>query len=74
MVTVSCPYCLALLAEMRSAIMEAGAIIMEAGAIIEDYRAQVRAGDLPKAHVREWWQNIRPRERLLMELTEAMPR
>ena len=50
MVTVSCPYCLALLAEMRSAVMEAGAII-------EDARVQTRVGHLPDAHVQEWWRD-----------------
>jgi hypothetical protein len=54
MVAVSCPYCLALLAEMRSAAMEAGAIS-------EDARAQVRAGGLPEAHAREWWLDARRR-------------
>jgi hypothetical protein len=54
MVAVSCPYCLALLAEMRSAIMEADAII-------EDSRAWIRLSDLPAANVNEWYRNARHR-------------
>jgi hypothetical protein len=51
---VSCTYCRALLAEMRSAVMEANAIS-------EDARARARVGDVPNANVDEWWRNARHR-------------
>jgi hypothetical protein len=60
MVGVSCPYCLALLAEMRSAIMEVNAIL-------ENARARTRLGDVP-APVDEW--NLSARHRWLDASTD----
>jgi hypothetical protein len=60
MVGVSCPYCRALLAEMRSAIMEVNAIL-------ENARARTRLGDVP-APVDEW--NLSARHRWLDASTD----
>jgi hypothetical protein len=45
----SCADCVALFAEMRSAITEAKSIAQDAGALS-------RAGNLPIEDVNEWWQ------------------
>ena len=49
MVGLSCPDCVALFAEMRSAITEAKSIAQDAAALS-------RAGNLPIEGVNEWWQ------------------
>jgi hypothetical protein len=54
MLASSCAYCLELLAEMRSAIMETNAIL-------DDIRARRRAGNWPGAHAQEWWQRAQHR-------------